>query len=62
MALTQQAIDEYVANPHHCPYCGSQNIDGGKMDWSSPLAQQVSCPNCNKSWQDVLKVVDIVED
>ena len=62
MALTKKAIRKYLANPNHCPYCGSQNIESGKMDWNDPLAQAVSCPDCNKSWQDILKVVGVVED
>ena len=61
MALTQKAIDDYLASPYHCPYCNSENIEGGDLDWDEPLGQSVSCSKCGKSWTDILKVVGIIE-
>lgn len=37
-----------------CPYCGSENIEGGSIDIQGKTAQQeVSCLECGAEWNDV---------
>lgn len=47
-----------------CPYCKSNNISAGDlaMDEYDGLARQpVACLDCDKQWEDILKLVDLRE-
>ena len=61
MALTAQQIADYIKSPYHCPYCLSDDIEGGDMDWDG-LTQEVSCKQCQQSWRDELSVTGIIEN
>ena len=60
--LTKKQIKEYFKSPYHCPYCNSEDIEGGDIDFDDPITQRVNCPKCGKSWKDTLKVADILEN
>jgi formate dehydrogenase maturation protein FdhE len=48
-----------VASNEHCPFCGSENIEGdffeggGEQVW-----QRVSCLDCENRWTDVYQHVE----
>lgn len=57
--LTDEAKAAYVKSPHHCPYCKSDNLEGGKVEWDEPIRVAVYCNACGQQWYDVLQVVGI---
>lgn len=41
-----------------CPHCRSDDIEGGPVEIEDDYAfQEVSCSNCNASWNDVYELV-----
>ena len=61
MKLTQKQIDDYLKNPDHCPNCGQdEELEGGKIQADSNYAwQEIECPACGFSWQDVYTLTGI---
>jgi transcription elongation factor Elf1 len=59
--LTLEQKAAYLADPDHCPFCNSANIEGEAVDFSDGVSQDVSCVDCGHRWTDVLKVVEIKE-
>lgn len=45
-----------------CPCCGSDQIEGGHVEVDEGGAwQHITCRDCDSSWNDVYKLVGIVE-
>lgn len=67
--MTKEQIADYIKNPDHCPYCGSDTVDtldygfeGEKV--AEPFVwNEVSCLSCGKKWKEVytLKTIEEVE-
>jgi transposase-like protein len=61
--IDQDAKESYIkGGGNHCPYCGSQNIEGGDResdDWG--ISQGVYCRDCGKEWTDIYRLVDVKE-
>ena len=58
--LTKAQIKKYVSSGGIlCPYCNSDNIDS---HMNSQGYANVSCDDCEKSWREIWKLVDIEED
>lgn len=52
-----KAEEAYVARgAMSCPVCGSEDIEGGKLEWSIPVLQEIRCLDCNSEWTDTLTV------
>ena len=53
---------EYLASLSHCPFCDSDQIEGGflEMDGSSAW-QPVVCNDCGKGWNDIYNLVGYEE-
>lgn len=62
--LTKEQKRRYVESGYaHCPYCSSDDLTGSSVDVDGNVATQgVSCAQCCKSWTDVFRLVNIVED
>ena len=46
----------------HCPYCDSDNIEGGQVDVEGNRAfQAVRCLACDRHWEDEYVLSGIVE-
>ena len=45
-----------------CPYCLSSDIEELGTSHHSHQQRKVKCHNCNKRWQDVYALVDVLED
>ena len=46
-----------------CPYCKGTAIQGGAVDIDNGIALQgMSCLDCDKSWTDVYRLVNIKEE
>jgi hypothetical protein len=44
-----------------CPYCGSKSVEGGFIEVNAGMAcQGMCCTECQKRWQDVYRLVDII--
>lgn len=60
--MTKKEKQKYLKNFNHCPKCGSDNIYSGHLEADSGTAHaSVECLNCLFQWQDVYKLVDIIE-
>ncbi len=45
-----------------CPFCGSQDIEGGSMDFEAgEIAQRISCHECDERWTDVYKLAAVAD-
>ena len=62
-ALTAWQKKHYIENTSsQCPYCHSDNITGSAVEVDADSAwQEVSCTDCERSWQDIYKLVDVEE-
>ena len=61
--LTQEKIDKYVKNGGgFCPYCGSEQYEGGSLDFESGgIYQQIVCNDCGKDWIDCYSLTSVLE-
>lgn len=52
--LTAAQAAAYVQEGgHRCPFCGSEELDPGKMQADGPIAwQKVTCEDCGREWID----------
>ncbi len=45
-----------------CPYCGSDAIVSGAIDYGhNQIWQQVTCNDCEKEWTDIYTLTDVEE-
>ena len=61
--ITEEQGKKYVAGGGvHCPFCGSNDIEGGSLDFGGgSIAQEVSCLICDATWWDVYTLTGIEE-
>ena len=61
--LTRRQAAAYVKDGWaHCPYCKSENIEGGSVDIEGNEAfQEVTCNDCESVWQDVFTLTDALD-
>lgn len=60
--LTLRQKSEYVKNPGHCPFCGSDQIIGDSYDYGGEsVAQRIDCDECGAAWNDIYILSDIEE-
>ena len=54
---------EYVdISGSRCPFCNSENIEGGNMDYyGSGVSQEVLCLDCGKRWMDDYSLTGFTE-
>lgn len=46
----------------HCPFCDSEDIEGGPVEVDAGCAtQEIDCHTCGKSWNDQYKLVGYAE-
>lgn len=62
--LTKTQRERYVQREGcRCPYCNSDQLGGGSYDGDAGyITQSITCLDCEKSWTDVYKLIDIEED
>ncbi len=49
---------EYRDGPHHCPSCGSRDIEGGNWEFDDTIQQKVTCNECESVWWDVYRFAE----
>jgi len=50
--------EQYLKKAATCPFCGSDNISGEEISIEGNEAwQEVSCNDCESSWQDIYELV-----
>lgn len=61
--LTNEQVQEYLSKSgSSCPYCGSLDMDGEKLDADGDsIVQLVTCKKCGKTWNDVYHLVGVEE-
>jgi hypothetical protein len=59
--LTFQRKAQYLADGgSKCPFCGSDEIEGGHMEVDGTTTwQEVTCLKCDESWQDIYQLSDV---
>jgi len=54
---------EYIQQPSHCPYCGSDEIEGRFVEVDGASArQEVGCGMCERKYVDVYRLVGYMGD
>lgn len=62
MSLAEEKKKEYIKNPYWCPYCGSDQIEGDKIQSDYNLAwMNVTCLDCEKEWEETYTLTEIRE-
>jgi len=63
-ALREEKKQEYLQDPNHCPFCGSENIraDNFEDEGLSVGFRPVFCRDCDKQWDEVWHLVAIDSD
>jgi hypothetical protein len=61
MAIDKEMLQRYRATGT-CPFCGAANPEGDQVEFeeNGMLSQRMSCPECEKTWHDVYRLVDIL--
>lgn len=64
--LIEKKIFEYVdkveSEKTHCPYCKSDQVEGGSITVESNHAyQEMSYNDCDETWEDMYRLVSIQE-
>ena len=60
--LTKKQKSDYLKNSGKCPYCKSDQIEGGSIEIDGETAwQTVSCLNCDKKWNDIYRLANVEE-
>lgn len=60
--LTKKGKKRYLKEPSLCPFCGEGNIEGDQLEVDGAYAwQQVHCTDCQATWNDIYKLVDVEE-
>jgi len=53
-----KTVDEYLADPVHCPYCGHEDIEGGSPAvFDNVCVSKITCNNCESEWSDIYRLV-----
>ena len=55
--IAKEKLEKYLENPDHCPFCGSDSIEGNGIEIIFRGAvQEISCIECSSSWLDNYKL------
>jgi len=59
--IDKTQLEKYLENPDHCPFCGSDAIEGNGIEiiFDKEAIQEMSCIECEASWNDVYKLSHI---
>jgi hypothetical protein len=62
--LSYRAKQDYIeTGGNSCPFCGSEDIEGGFINTDSCYSwQKVKCNECEKRWKDIYTLTDIEVD
>ena len=59
--ISKDAKDRYLKDGgNHCPYCGSDDIEAGPIQFDNDLNAKVTCLTCWKTWTEFYKVSDVM--
>jgi hypothetical protein len=57
---TTQAQEYIRGGGQHCPYCNSEEIEGGPFQCEAGVCwQEVTCLQCEERWHDIYQLADI---
>jgi hypothetical protein len=61
MKLTKEQIQDYIdGGGNRCPFCGSDNIEGGDREADGGIVSwSVLCLDCSAYWHDLYKLFDV---
>ena len=53
-------VTEYLKSPDECPFCNSEDISAGEVDFSYiNVWRTVLCENCRKKWQEEFTITNV---
>lgn len=59
--ITDEAKLKYIKDGgNYCPYCGSDDIEAGQIQFDDDLNANVTCLTCWRTWKEFYKVSDVV--
>lgn len=60
--MTPEQKAAYLKSPNHCLYCGSIHIEAQEGTFDDDGGRQpVTCLTCDKEWNDLYRLVDVME-
>ena len=61
--MNERLVNLHISrNGNICPFCDSDQIEGGDFDVANGYTKQrMNCLECDKSWSDIYKLVDVKE-
>jgi len=64
MEITPESKAAYLKDDHHCPFCGSKNIEGAGEDFLADGKYYLKndCLKCKHSWDDVYIFMDVEDN
>ena len=62
--MNKDRVTEYIRSGGvKCPYCGSEEIEGGSIEIDEGRAvQSITCLNCDKFWDDIYSLSGIHDE
>jgi len=56
-------MKQYPKSQNNCPFCDSNNLDGGEWDAEGTMSwQRIECIDCGKKWDDIYTLQGYEED
>lgn len=61
--LTQEQMDDYLANSVRCPYCKDYDISAeGSLEFDEDvITRTIGCTRCGAQWDEVFTITGIIE-
>jgi predicted Zn-ribbon and HTH transcriptional regulator len=61
MCFKPSVVKAYLDNPSICPFCGSDELEGGttEIDSDTSVAMPVGCNACDSDWVEVFTMSSI---
>jgi len=62
--LTQEQVNAYIAGDGaHCPFCGSDQIEGSSFDTDAGCVRQdIDCKACDATWTDSYHLAAVIDE
>ena len=60
--ITPEQQKAYLESPNTCPFCGSEELNGGHADFGDATCfRDVICYGCGKTWTEHFNLSEISE-
>ena len=60
--ISEESKKKYITGGgNRCPFCGSENIESGIIEFETDISAPVGCNECGKEWIDYYRLADVQE-